>query len=66
MGGLDLTRFFVTGGFWDCSGDLVLSGLSISHLERFLEGVDGPACWDSSVDMVDESRKEYGSDRNRA
>lgn len=49
VGGLDLTRFFVSG--FCGSGDLPLSSSSASHLERFFEGVDGPASG-SSEDMV--------------
>ena len=49
-GGLDLTRFFVTGfGTW--SSDFASAVSSMSHRERFLEGVEGPA-WGSSLSIV--------------
>lgn len=49
-GGLDLRRFLGMG-FGGCSADKSPSGSSMSHLERFLEGVEGPGRG-SSVDMA--------------
>lgn len=52
VGGFDFTRFFGTDDLCVGSTDSFSAASSRSHLERFRDGVEGPACCVSSVDMV--------------